>query len=126
MAYRPPNGKGARGCPHDRQSTMGSNQHQLRVVCLRCECHLAIVWTERLNDRMKQVLVDNLGGDRRRRDPDVPPEEVEALRRDLRARNDQVIALRADMENLEDKIRETEMELERARRSHFACCRRRR
>ena len=69
---------------------------------------------------MKRILIENLGGIRHRQ------EEVEALRRDLRARDDQVIALRADMENLEDKIREMEAELERARRGHFACCRRRR
>ena len=126
MAYRPPNEGTARRCQHIRQNATGTNHHQQRVVCLECNAHLAIVWTSRLNDRMKQFLVENLGGDQRRQAPDVPPEEVEALRRDLRARTDQVIALRADMENLEDKIREMETELERARRSHFACCRRRR
>ena len=121
MNYRPPNGKGARHCPHDLQSTVGSNQHQLRVICTRCECHLAIIWTGKINERMKEHLIAELGGVRHRQ------VEINALREDLRARDAHISTLRTDMENMEDKIHHLEAELATTRKDRFiACCRRRR
>ena len=121
MNYRPPNGKGARHCPHDLQSTVGSNQHQLRVICTRCECHLAIIWTGKIHERMKQNIIAELGGVRHRE------VEIHALRGDLKARDAQITTMRADMENMESKIHHLEAELAMTReKRHIACCRRRR
>ena len=82
---------------------------------------MAIMWTGKINERMKQNLIAELGGVRHRE------VEIHSLREDLKARDARISTLRTDVENMESKIHHLEAELATTRENRYiACCRRRR
>ena len=113
MAYRPPEAR----CQHSRQTRSGTNQEQLRVRCLRCDGHLAIVWAKHLSKENRDYI-------RRKLDladaPPLPPPTGALAAVEHQRLLDRI-------QEYEDKILMMEGKLLfETRRSRCGCCRRRR
>ena len=119
MAYRPP---GAR-CQHSRQTTSGTNQEQLRVRCLQCDGHLAIVWVKHLSKENRDFIRRKLNLAEAPQLPPLPPTDATGAWEAAVERQrllDQIKVYEDKIVMMEGKL------LFETRPSRCGCCRRRR